>query len=1252
MPAGEREVAHQTHCTIDIMPTTITANKRCTTASGPTTAATTTTAEVKGKGKGKGKAKTKTRTKTAEQTQLINSSSSSVNLHGPGAGHITLRAGNSPPLQKQQQLCNSENSDAESSTSTNTEEYSENGEDQARPATGSSVIIKTFIHKRISVLCLLLATVIFGMLSAHSYFNAQVDTPGCTMSYSRPQFIEQTAFDKSWTRFSTKYKLYLYREGGYDSIDEAFRIPVLFVPGNAGSPKQVRSIASATTAAFVELLGLDPGAVERGQVGYDFFSVGLNEEFTALHGYSIMEQADFINDAIRYILSLYPGTRSKYRLSEKQTFALPTSVIIVGHSMGGVVARTAFTLSNHIVGSVQAIFTLATPHNNPTASLEYYVDKVYTDINRFWRHGFQNGTLDNVSLVSIAGGNLDSMINSDYTYVGDLAPAHNSLSVLASGIEDVWLSLDHQCILWCEQMAKKFAAVMVRIMDARRSSQILPLDERMAVMREMLYSKLDEAGGLKGIGARRNVTVAGYSHVQEHEEVIQVALAGRKNRDGAALHLMRLPEAAGENSGSAADALQIIHYARRQPGLPAHSSGGSSSSAMEEFKYGVFGCRHGESKDDPTDGVCEEIMGLAVPAKLPFKSAGAKAQLAVPLVGYLEVPMAQLRGFAYVALEIPSGSDGLTGFVRASVGSNTSPVVHSPGYLRLLRAYTINAPERLNARTRIKLDVPENPFFVFRAKLIMHRRNMAAALKLDKPQFGTVVRQSDGRRRFESKFWYDQGALDIAIHGRGAYLPSDDLVNTSSASMQGELGADLWDGVHLDVWADNVFYSGFEISLRINWYSSLNRLVKRYDMALLAMSFVWACLVMLHQLRSWDRGQSGSGAGQTAMFPGCLASIEALIRNGTLLGVVAAAMATPLVQVGFAHIARGTMSPATLAAANNLFMGVRGSGLVLCLLPGVLVVLSLGFIIVQAIFLTAICHFAAWLAVGVAKWRRQQLMQGDRILAGDGGGPGADKVPTITGPLLGTLAFIVFVCTFVPYQFAFLVIYLAQLITVVRTMAQAKLQASRGSGGKDAGRGGVELDSRAQYQLALVLFWTSSLPYCAPELLVWVRNLSVLWFEDAPSDHNLLNMAGYFALRMLASYHIVPRLGGGSSFFSVMEGGRRERLRRWLRGVTFVFFAGAVLVAWLVSVRRPYVLYGVANAVSAWLALIQFAEFPMRILNSKRGRESMGVVVANKSPVALVSVPVSVCERDNAVMTTMVETDDGAMMPLLERKLR
>ncbi|KAJ1850803.1 GPI inositol deacylase, partial [Coemansia sp. RSA 486] len=195
----------------------------------------------------------------------------------------------------------------------------------------------SFVRARSAVFCLLFLSSIIGLLAARSYFNAQPDIPSCVMSYSRPRFLEQTLFDKAWTRFSAKYKLYLYREGGYDVFDEPYRIPVLFVPGNAGSPKQARSIASATTSAFVDLMGKDPSAVDRGQIGFDFFTVGLNEEFTALHGYSILEQADFVNDAIRYILSLYPKTRLRHKLSTNGTeYALPTSVIVIGHSMGGV----------------------------------------------------------------------------------------------------------------------------------------------------------------------------------------------------------------------------------------------------------------------------------------------------------------------------------------------------------------------------------------------------------------------------------------------------------------------------------------------------------------------------------------------------------------------------------------------------------------------------------------------------------------------------------------------------------------------------------------------------------------------------------------------------------------------------------------------------------------------------------------------------------------------------------------------------
>ncbi|KAJ2524336.1 GPI inositol deacylase [Coemansia sp. RSA 2049] len=906
------------------------------------------------------------------------------------------------------------------------------------------------VTKQTGVLCVMLVSVIVGLLAALSYFNNQPDMPGCAMSYSRPRYIEQAEFSRSWTRYSIKYKLYLYREGGYDAIDDPFRIPVLFVPGNAGSHKQVRSMASSSASAFVELIGEDPSAVDRGQIGYDFFTVGLNEEFTALHGYSILEQAEFVNDAIRYILSLYPKTRTVHRLSNKDTaFALPTSVIVVGHSMGGVVARTAFTLSNYVNDSIQAIFTLSTPHNNPTASLEQYVEDTYSNVNAFWRNGFNNGSLDHVSLVSIAGGNLDSMINSDYTYVGDIAPPKNSLSIMSSGINDVWLSLDHQNILWCAQMAKKFSRVMLQIMDARQPSQLLSLESRMNLMRRELYSGTEADGFV------------------ENERTVL-----------------------------------------------------------------------------PKDVLSSDYQYVNV-----YDS------------GTIKLTLADMREL------IPKSKKSII----------------KPKALHLL------------------------PFVDKKSK--------------------AVVLQSDGRH-YESKFWYDQSVFDIAIHGRGTYFQTGHLTTTSKDSPR---LAGSWDGLYIDLFADTDYYSGFDISLRINWYSSLNRMIKRYDMALLALSFIWACLVLVHQLHSWNsqmqlrfesQGSVGGSGIAVARFPGCLATIEHLIRNGTLVIVLVISALTPIVQELVSYAMEGSWSSATLASWNNLFMGVRGSGWTLCLPPMLLVLVSLGFIILEAIVLTIVCGLASWVVAMVAS----VLGEGNPLVVAAeasvlentkdrGRYVSSDNASVYVRPAIIAVVFVFLVSAVLPYQFAFLVIYLAQTITTVRTMTYSQIMASGAARQQDSKvahaslterhsqedrrvtkrTAAMILKDRSAYQLALLLFWTSSLPYCVPELLVWVRNISVLWFEDAPSDHNLANMAGYFALRTLATYHIVPRLGSVSEHRSSRLG---WRIVRGLRIATFGIFACSVIYAWLFSIRRPYTLYNIGNIISAWLSIVQFANYPLRLVSA------------------------------------------------------
>ncbi|KAH0389787.1 hypothetical protein KCU89_g16299, partial [Aureobasidium melanogenum] len=76
---------------------------------------------------------------------------------------------------------------------------------------------------------LLLATI------AQSFLGRQLDSKGCNMSYMLSAFAKYTDFDTEHTRFATKYSLYLYREAGIDQDTRVKGIPVLFIPGNAGS---------------------------------------------------------------------------------------------------------------------------------------------------------------------------------------------------------------------------------------------------------------------------------------------------------------------------------------------------------------------------------------------------------------------------------------------------------------------------------------------------------------------------------------------------------------------------------------------------------------------------------------------------------------------------------------------------------------------------------------------------------------------------------------------------------------------------------------------------------------------------------------------------------------------------------------------------------------------------------------------------------------------------------------------------------
>ncbi|GAQ87351.1 hypothetical protein KFL_003470080 [Klebsormidium nitens] len=313
-----------------------------------------------------------------------------------------------------------------------------------------------------------------------------------------------------------KYGLFLYAEG-WRNVDfrESLRrlsgVPVLFIPGNAGSYKQVRSMASESTRQFES--GFTPAAApvpttipramlegahkcskERCQYAsrLDWFAVDFLEEYSALDSRILQDQTEFVVKAIEKILDLYKQAARFRRIKRgrKRTRQLPTNVILFGHSMGGVAARAALFHPAFREGSVKTIVTVATPHRSPPVPLQLSGSLFYSNFNRKWRQGFADtGPLRDVIVVSISGGSRDTQVRTPLMRLDGIVPPRNGFSVSASAVPDVWLETDHQVIVWCNQLVVKLSKALLLLSDPATRQ---PHDSRV-VRREILAANLRSA---------------------------------------------------------------------------------------------------------------------------------------------------------------------------------------------------------------------------------------------------------------------------------------------------------------------------------------------------------------------------------------------------------------------------------------------------------------------------------------------------------------------------------------------------------------------------------------------------------------------------------------------------------------------------------------------------------------------------------------------------------------------------------------
>uniref|UniRef100_A0A8D8FSC7 GPI inositol-deacylase n=1 Tax=Culex pipiens TaxID=7175 RepID=A0A8D8FSC7_CULPI len=253
----------------------------------------------------------------------------------------------------------------------------------------------TKISTVFSLLCLLLF--MYGILINLT----KVEENRCKMTYmfEYPQFVR---IDIPHNEKFPAYGLYGYSEGKL--TDRARNMdftgaPVLFIPGNGGSYKQARSLASVALRK-----GIDNGWRNH----LDFFTVDFNEEYSGLYGGILNNQVEYVTICVRRILKLY-----------ERRVTVPVSIVLIGHSLGGKIAQAVASTYN-LSSVINTIIAISAPIDNPVLSLDHYYKNFYLAIQEQWTanrtlriestHQKSQKSLDQILFLTIGGGIRDTLV--------------------------------------------------------------------------------------------------------------------------------------------------------------------------------------------------------------------------------------------------------------------------------------------------------------------------------------------------------------------------------------------------------------------------------------------------------------------------------------------------------------------------------------------------------------------------------------------------------------------------------------------------------------------------------------------------------------------------------------------------------------------------------------------------------------------------------------------------------------------------
>ncbi|KAJ2898848.1 uncharacterized protein MKZ38_003607 [Zalerion maritima] len=974
-----------------------------------------------------------------------------------------------------------------------------------------------------------------GILQSAS--SRQLDPKGCRMSYMRPSYRKFDDFDTEHTRFASKYSLYLYREMGIDNDRKIRGVPILFIPGNAGSYKQVRPIASETANYFHEAARSNPELLKLGVRNLDFFTVDFNEDITAFHGQTLLDQAEYLNEAIRYILSLYLDPR----IAERDPgLPDPTSVIVLGHSMGGVVARTMLIMPNYQEHSINTILTMSAPHARPPVSFDGEIVKIYQDINNYWRRAYsQQWANDNplwhVTLVSIAGGGLDTVVPSDYASVESMIPATHGFTVFTTTIPNVWTSMDHQAILWCDQFRKVVARALYEIVDVGRGSQTKPRADRMRAFKRFFLTGMENIAekslSTKEAGTALSLDDTATRILPQGDRLVLRKLGGSGKSEpylipippqappeGKRFTLLTNSRLVDSASETMLDVLACSVYPLQQ----------RQAGAVLSMNTDLAGSSAGSSRL-----ACRNLNSDTI--TLPASTASTKYpffrdnEATITPFSYLQYDMDELSDYQFVAI-LDKANRTAPGFVIAEFSDKSESLLTRHVSLRRLLVFGLSfrLPAHRPMVAEIKIPSLGSSLLAYNLKLRRHTCGKNAEI------FRPLIRQYLNEP-YESKYYVDAHDISISLHGIAPYVPPPMKPRNPE------------DGLSVQFWTDPTCETSIHIDLTIDVYGSLGKLSMRYRTVFAAFPLLIVALVLRKQFRVYDA---------TGVFVSFSESLDMSLRQSIpliLLSLTALSLSlghSPPNTPEASLESRNSTRPVVDFAENDLVIGTSDpffwfmTPLVGIVCVGVCAMLNYTVLALTQILST----LYGWISVRPA-WVRNE----DRRKALSP----AFLPPSPRRRMVTTVILLFMVSTVIPYQFAYLVACLVQLTTTIRAHR-------------------VAADTRTpsnfnfyNYAHAILILMLWVLPINLPILVVWIKNLAVHWLTPFSSHHNVLSIMPFiFLVETLISGKMIPRVTSR------------------LKYVTSMLLFGIAVYSGIYGVSYAYVLHYLVNIVAVWLVLL------------------------------------------------------------------